>query len=299
MATARRSRGTRRGITILEVLISIGILAIGLTSVLAMVPAARSQSARAVILDRAAALASNVLADAVTFGLLLADGSTLTSGTVTPVVIDAAGAVLASATNGSLKNTGIFGFGVASSPAAFHQSVLQSRDDIVLVSGTTSPDDPPLNSVIDGTRGYEGRMTGLLCLSGIGGGLQRASVVVFHSRDVNLIGLGAGGNPLITGTMVSGTLALLTADLRGRQLDEFIRPGTVAYASGTFHQLTAATVANEVSSGGTTIANVFLTSVKDAAIGSGSTAIAIQFLPDSVGLAERTYTPEAVGPFTQ
>ena len=39
-------RHGRRGITLLEVLISIGILAIGLSSVVALVPAGRSQASR-------------------------------------------------------------------------------------------------------------------------------------------------------------------------------------------------------------------------------------------------------------
>ena len=59
----------RRGITLMEVLISIGILAVGLTSVVSLVPAGQSQAARAVILDRAAAAVANGLQDAVTFGL--------------------------------------------------------------------------------------------------------------------------------------------------------------------------------------------------------------------------------------
>jgi len=142
-------------------------------------------------------------------------------------------------------------------------------------------------------------MTSLLCLSDIGNGLRQASVIVFHARDANLIGLGAASQPLVTGSMVSGTLSVLTSDLRGRQVNELIRPGVVAYASGTFHQLSAAVVTGETTVSGTTLANVFLTSTKDAALGSGSTGISIQFLPDSVGLAERTFTPETVGAFTQ
>jgi type II secretory pathway pseudopilin PulG len=59
----------RRAITLMEVLISIGILAIGLSSVVALIPAARSQAARAVVLDRAAVMAANGLADAVTVGM--------------------------------------------------------------------------------------------------------------------------------------------------------------------------------------------------------------------------------------
>jgi len=61
--------GLRRGLTLMEVLISIGILAIGLSSVVALVPVGRSQQMRAVLYDRAAVLAANALADAATFGL--------------------------------------------------------------------------------------------------------------------------------------------------------------------------------------------------------------------------------------
>jgi Tfp pilus assembly protein PilV len=63
----------RRGITVLEVLISIGILAIGLTSALGILAAARTQAARTVILDRASLHAANVLADAATMGLFRAN----------------------------------------------------------------------------------------------------------------------------------------------------------------------------------------------------------------------------------
>lgn len=63
----------RRAITLIEVLISIGILAIGLSSIVALIPAGRSQAARAVVLDRAAVMAANGLADAVTVGMTRRD----------------------------------------------------------------------------------------------------------------------------------------------------------------------------------------------------------------------------------
>jgi hypothetical protein len=49
----------RRGISLLEVLISIGILAIGLTAVLSLIPAGRSYMQKAAIDDRAAAMIPN------------------------------------------------------------------------------------------------------------------------------------------------------------------------------------------------------------------------------------------------
>ena len=57
------------GITLMEVLIAIGILAVGLSSVAALMPAAGSQAKKAVVADRASSMAENALADAVTIGV--------------------------------------------------------------------------------------------------------------------------------------------------------------------------------------------------------------------------------------
>ena len=278
----------RRGITVLEVLISVGILAIGLTSVLAIVPAAKSQSARAVILDRASTLAANVLADAATFGLLRSGSDTLTIAPTpaTAVVIDPAGATLLSATNASLKQSGIFGTSSAAASAAIHQTFLQSRDDILVTTSTTSPDDAPLNSVIDGARAFEGRMTSLLCLSGSGAGPHRASVVVFHGRDPNYLA--------ITGTLENSRLAVasLTSSIPDRTAGEVIRPGVVLWSATNqrLHQATSASYDSNSQS-------FFLTLSTGTLLATGT--YTVQFLPDSVGLAERTFTPETVGAFTQ
>ncbi|MBM4012289.1 MAG: hypothetical protein FJ286_13070 [Planctomycetes bacterium] len=66
---ARPPRG-RPGISLLEVLISMGILTVGLLSVLALVPAGKSQAVKATIYDRSAVMASNVAADLIARGLL-------------------------------------------------------------------------------------------------------------------------------------------------------------------------------------------------------------------------------------
>jgi type II secretory pathway pseudopilin PulG len=290
--TASRSRFPRRGITVLEVLISIGILAIGLTSVLAIVPAAKSQSARAVILDRASTLAANVLADAATFGLLRSGSDTLTlaPSPTTPVFIDpvGVGSVLGSATSGALKQTGIYGIGATAASAAFHQSFLQSRDDLLVTTATTSFDDPPLNAVIDGARAFEGRMTSLLCLSGTGSGPRRASVVVFHARDPNYLA--------ITGTLVNSRLAVasLAPSIPDRTAGEVIRPGVVLW-SATNQRLHQAT---SVSYDSTPNAESFFLTLSTGTLLATGT-YQVQFLPDSVGLAERTFTPEPAGAFTQ
>jgi len=61
------------GLTLLEVLVSCGILAIGLASVAALLPAAGSRFAQATQADRAGALAASVRAELVNRGLVAAD----------------------------------------------------------------------------------------------------------------------------------------------------------------------------------------------------------------------------------
>lgn len=73
MNPARRNQSSARGgITLLEVLISCGLLVIGLTAMAAMLPAAGSRLAQATIEDRAAVAASNALAELKNRGLVSA-----------------------------------------------------------------------------------------------------------------------------------------------------------------------------------------------------------------------------------
>lgn len=60
----------RRGITLLEVLIAMGILTIGLSSVALLIPAGRSQAVKASIYDRSSTLAANATADLINRGFL-------------------------------------------------------------------------------------------------------------------------------------------------------------------------------------------------------------------------------------
>jgi type II secretory pathway pseudopilin PulG len=76
MSSVAMQSAARRGITLMEVLISIGILAVGLTSVVALVPAGRSQASRGIIYDRATTMATNALADAITAGFTRFDSLT-------------------------------------------------------------------------------------------------------------------------------------------------------------------------------------------------------------------------------
>ncbi|NDC64445.1 MAG: hypothetical protein EBZ59_10795 [Planctomycetia bacterium] len=291
-AAAMRIEGpARAGITLLEVLIAIGILAVGLGSVAALMPAGQSQASRALVLDRAAVLAANALADTATFGLLR-DGTAVLS----PAATAAAPLIIDSATNSSfLTNTAIAQWGnggVAASssgtaPVAV-RLVTELRDDVML----TEPqgDDLPLNVVSDGARAFRGRMSCLLCLKpGAGPAVPGTlSAVVFHAR--------ATASPLaVTGSLANlqVTQASLNAtQLDGRRMRDVVRSGVVLWdpANRRFHQVAAAAY----DTSGTT---AYLTLQSGAALATG--AFAVQFLPDSVGLAERPYLPESTSEYTQ
>lgn len=289
MTTARCQQ---RGVTVIEVLIALGILAIGLSSVVALIPAARSQGARAVILDRASVLAANTLADAATFGLFRSGTDTLIP--ISPImVVDSAGISLNGISGPPHPNvltrvTGIYTGGIAA-PAAAQRLIFQARDDVTVEPGATA-DDPPVNQVVDGARGFEGRMTSLLCLSRIASGSYRASVVVFHNRDTSdptsLVLSGTVDNSRLVVTSISSALP---AD---RTITDIVKPGVVLWnqAGGRFHQAVAVSASIDGS-------ELFLTLTPGGTLTTGTHQV--QILPDSVGIAERMFTPEGVGAFTQ
>lgn len=267
---------TREGITLLEVLISIGVLSIGLVSVAALVPAGKSQAGRAIILDRAGIMAANALADAVNFGLLRPAALTA-SGTF---VVDL-GTGLSGITSGTLRSQGVYSAAsTVAATASFHRLFMQGRDDIVLTPPVTD-DDLPTNLFIDGVRAFEGRLTCMYVLTT--STPSQLAAVVFHNRNPSAT--------VVTGTMSNGEVA--TASLAGlgdRTAKEVMRPGAVLYANG-MHQILAATF-------NATGESAFLTLSTGPAITTSGT-ITFQLLPDSVGLAETTYRPETSGPYLE
>jgi hypothetical protein len=279
----------RRGITLMEVMISIGILAIGLTSVLSIIPAGKSEVSRALIYDRASALASNALADAVTFGFLKTN-SLSWAGSTTAIFDPAAGATWNAAT-AFLKQTGIFSGSAslslaASDAAPVLRMVAQGRDD-VNYSAPASDDALPLNQFpAVGPRAFQGRMSCLLALSGTAplapGGFATLSAVVFHNRD-----LSAGAILTVSGSW-DGTAAITAVTVPSeRTLRDVIRPGTVITTGTTFHQLAMAATDDATNS-------AFVTFSGDSP-GPGT----IQILLDSVGLAEKTVMLEGPGPWSR
>lgn len=70
IGTSRSSRHARAGLSLLEVLISCGILVIGLSSVAALLPASSARLAEAALEDRCGVLSANAYSDIVNRGLV-------------------------------------------------------------------------------------------------------------------------------------------------------------------------------------------------------------------------------------
>ena len=178
-------RHDRRGITLLEVLISLGILSIGLASVVALIPAGGSQARKAQIEDRRGALGAAALNDIIARGMLNPSAwSTLPgSPNLYRLVIDPLG-------NGTFPSApGLTSVTIANvtdgSMAA--GDVFRGQDDLVY-DATQSEDDPPVPMFIgNAKRTSEGNFTWLATLvpatTDTSPQYFRLTVVEFHRRD--------------------------------------------------------------------------------------------------------------------
>lgn len=109
----------------------------------------------------------------------------------------------------------------------------------------------------------------------------------------------APGRSILTivtsGSVAAGqTVGFLQPVVDGRLLRDIVQPGVVLWepSERRFHQAVAAA---PVASG----TSAYLTLVPGSPIFSGSVPVPVQFLPDSVGLAERPFLPEATTPYTE
>ena len=300
------SAGSRRGITLMEVLISIGVLAIGLTSVLSLIPAGKSEVGKAIVYDRATAMAMNGLSDAITFGLTRPDSFVVSSSSAATIVFDPANVISwdtsfsGTATVGRLKADGVLATSAATSTAPFEVQKLfaQGRDDVAYNLPATA-DDLPTNGFINGIRGFEGRMTSLIAVTEADSGtppltqgdFATLSVVVFHNRDTT--------TPTVTGTLDSSGKVTLSSLPSDRTLKSIMRPGTVLYyvdpltSRLRFAQLSMAAVDTK-----TQDTYITFSGRPMPTLSAGST-LSVYVLTDSVGLAEQMVSLEGAGPFGQ
>lgn len=279
----------RRGITLIEVMISIGILAIGLTSVLSIIPAGKSEVSRALVYDRATALAANALADAATFGLLK-PGSLALSGSAMAKFDPAAGA---SGTNAaSFKQAGIFSSNTSSTLSTSNQLtvlklIAQGRDDVIY-NAPASEDELPTNQFpTTGPRAFQGRMSCVIAVTSTSslspGSFATLSAIVFHNRD-----LSAGGAVTVSGSWDGSSAITSVAVPVDRTLREVLRPGTVVTTGTTFHQLAMAAIDDAAG-------KAYVTFSGRQPPGNST----VDILLDSVGLAEQTVMLEGPGPWSQ
>jgi type II secretory pathway pseudopilin PulG len=181
--TALRTQ-SRRGISLLEVLVSMGILSVGLASVLALIPAGKLQSKRAAIEDRRGALGASALEDCVNRGLLR---TTLWSNTSSKCI---AWDSLFTATTGSTSGfpNGILPINlktVGTSRTACDE-VFRGQDDLVF-SVPDDDDSPPEPRFVNGAKRLaEGHFSWLATLVPADASptpqFYRLSVVEFHKR---------------------------------------------------------------------------------------------------------------------
>ena len=291
----------RRGITLMEVLISIGILAVGLSSVVALVPAGKSEAGKAVMLDRGANLAMNALNDAVTFGLTRPN-SVHTGSPAGVVIFDplsyATGSFSWSTTSsrvavlGSMKPAGIFASGTDPAPATGYaaSAILQGRDDLSYAAGS-GEDDPPLNAFTGGLRSFQGRTSCLLSIAPTDGvftpgAAAKLTAVVFHNRNLD-----DPNDAVVTGTYsAGGTISVVPPASSDRSLKDLVRPGTAVFCltGGGIPAWYQVAMASADDSG-----VVYVTFVGDVEPQPGPLQIAL----DSIGLAEKIVTLEGSGPY--
>ena len=290
----------------MEVMISIGVLAIGLTSVMSLIPAGKSEAGKALIYDRAATMAMNGLADAVTFGLTRPDSIGPTLPATATVVFDTVpfnsisdATVTAVASAATLKSAGVLAAlsGTSTVTAPITKLFTQGRDDVVYNPAATA-DDPATNRFINGIRGFEGRMTSMIALTEAdtgtpplaAGDLATLSVIVFHNRDTN--------TPPVPASINTAGLVTLSALPADRTLKSIMRPNVVFYYVDNsvvsaqrlrFGQLSMAAV-------DTTTGDTYVT-VKGRQMPASTTTIYV--LLDSVGLAEQTVSLEGPSPYGQ
>jgi Tfp pilus assembly protein PilV len=291
-------RPSRNGISLLEVLISIGILAVGLTSVLSFIPAGHSMAKTSLVTDQAAVVASNALADLATQGFLRAESL---SGVTSPVIIDPFGSSgMWTGVGGNatvLRQAGVLASPALASPARSSpasQHSFRSRDDVVY--NVPDSDEDVTNRYADDSRAYKGNFSWLAILSKAGGGAMSAgdevtlSVIVFHNRDMSQgpVSLGSYNNPGPTQVLWPAGPGPLVPD---RKNSEFFRSNGVCLVQTTsaisFRRIAIAAI-NDDDSG------AFL-----EFDGVQPPSATIYAIPDAAAVVEKTVTLESSTPYSE
>lgn len=302
------TRPSRAGISLLEVLISIGILAVGLTSVLSFIPAGHSMAKTSLVTDQAAIVAANAMADLTVQGFLRVDSlanvtSPVMANVSSPAMIDPIGPGTWPAAFGfnqtEMRQNGVLSVPSAASPPRVLPAsayVFRARDDVSL----DVPDAdaiPVTNRFIDGARSYKGNFSWVALLTKQGGGVFASgdeatlSIVVFHDRDPSqaMVPLGSYG-AVSTGQVVwpAGPGPLIPS----RQNNEVIRTNGVCLAAGGVGPPTFRRIALAAINDGDTGAFIDFD-------GPSLGAVPLYAVPDAVAVIQQTVTLEGSSPYSE
>jgi hypothetical protein len=236
----------------LEVLISIGILAIGLTCVFGLIVAGRTSAARSIVYDQIGTVTENARADAITLGLTRLDALTSPTGgdcPAPPLIFDPIGlaagvwpaasglhpAVLRAAGPLSAPDT------ASAQPRAFPIAgyAFETRDDLASTA-PSNDDDLPRNQFTAGVRSFYGRTTWLALLTHpfttpLEPSQQATlTIIVCHKREPGVMPPPAGVLPPDLRLKAADRLEWSTGTLvAGRADKEVVRVGAWLLLAGT------------------------------------------------------------------
>jgi Tfp pilus assembly protein PilV len=241
-----RNPTDRRGISLMEVLISMGILTIGLVSVISLIPAGRSQATKASAIDRSASLAQNAAADFINRGFMRPSGWNATPSSNIAVfdpLCDSAGDVFWTKTLGQsvihpridAVTTCSSTTSITSANSATADVVMRGEDDIRYSTDNVADDSPPLArwsySATTGRHVFDGSYSYLATLSGANtswkpGEYKTLTIVTFNKRDTSL-------EPVLLtlSDTTSGIWDVVVTNIpTGQSLKDVIKPGAMVLA---------------------------------------------------------------------
>lgn len=289
----------RRGISLLEVLISMGILSVGLASVLALIPAGKSQAKRAAIEDGRGALGASALEDCVNRGLLR---KTLWQPSSTGAVVW--DPLFKSLTNSDatfpagLAPIKLSTIGTAIPPC---DDVARGQDDLVFVVPENDEAAPPSPRFSNGKRLAEGHFSWLATLvpadTSSTPEYYRLSVVEFHKRPFD----GSAGeasqsfsNPNLNWAGTSAELSSLS--LTKDDFSRFFKTGCVVLVSDgatKYRWLRVLMASPTETSDGTSVTSIDLTFDQDPIF----TPSVLCAYAGAVGVAEKIVRLEGDSPW--
>jgi hypothetical protein len=305
------TRPSRAGISLLEVLIAIGILAIGLTSVLSFIPAGHSMAKTSLTTDQVGIVASNALADLATQGFLRPDSL---SSVTAPLIIDplvdptvhptVSGSWTALGyTRSLLRENGVLSVPSAASPPRAIPALtylVRSRDDITYNVPDTDDIDVT-NKFTDGIRAYSGNFSWMATLTKptappfAAGDEATLTLVVFYNRDLDqpptLVYSGATWTGDVTWPAGPGPL------VPDRKNSELIRTNGICLVRETpgtarFRRISLAAI-NDNDSG------AFIDFDGPQPSPGAGVTVDVYAIPDAVAMIEKTVTLEGASPYSE